>query len=265
MNDSAENPRHSPWAWATLALVALAIAAAAVVFLARGGDSGEATAASGAAPSGSAPAGTGSTAADAALSQIRKQSGEPLLDQGKPSVFFMGAEWCPYCASERWALVEATSRFGKWEGLGELRSRPGQGNYPSLPTYDLAGATYASDYISLRHKEVATVDGDPLQKLGSFESGLVDEYDEAGSIPFLFAAGPEGRYTVELAYSPSLLEGQSFAALRQGVAAGAQTPVVEAIGGEADAITALLCRLDGQRPASVCTQGAIAGLGRGLG
>jgi thiol-disulfide isomerase/thioredoxin len=258
--ETAPNPRHSPWAWAALALLALAIVAAAAIFLARGGDGGAATAAPG--PS---PAAGGSVAAEAALAQVRKQSGEPLLDQGKPSVFFMGAEWCPYCASERWALVEATSRFGGWSGLGELRSRPGQGNYPSLPTYDLARATYQSDYLTLRHKEVATVDGDPLQRLGGFERELVNAYDNAGSIPFLFAGGRGGRYTVELAYSPSLLEGQSFASLRQGVAGGAATPAAEAIGGEADAITALVCRLDGQRPAGVCARAAIAALGRELG
>jgi thiol-disulfide isomerase/thioredoxin len=264
MDDASEKPRHSPWAWGALALVALAIAVVAVVFLARGGDSGEATASSGAAAGTATAPATGSADAEAALGQIRRQTAEPLLDAGKPAVFFMGAQWCPYCASERWALVEATSHFGKWEGLGELRSRPGQGNYPSLPTYDLAGATYTSDYISLRHKEVATVDGDPLQKLGGLETELVDDYDKAGSIPFLFASGPDGRYTVELAYSPALLEGQSFAALREGVAAGAATPAVDAIGGEADAITALLCRLDGGQPARVCGQAAIAGLGRGL-
>jgi thiol-disulfide isomerase/thioredoxin len=259
MNDVARTPRHSPWAWAALALLALVIAVAVVGFLARGGDSGTATASSG-----PAPAGGGSPAANLALAQIRKQTGEPLPDQGKPSVFFMGAEWCPFCASERWALVAATSRFGSWSDLGELRSRPGQGNYPSLPTYDLSKATYSSPYLTLRHKEVATVDGEPLQQLGAFETELVDDYDKAGSIPFLFAGGPGGRYTVELAYSPSLLEGQSFAALRKGVAVEAPTPAAEAIDGEADAITALLCRLDGQQPASVCAQGAIAALGRGL-
>ena len=129
-----------------------------------------------------------------------------------------------------------------------------------MPTYDLTRATYTSDYLSLRHKEVATVDGDPLQKLGSFEERLVDEYDERGSVPFLFAAGPSGRYTVELGFSPGLLEGQSFAALRKDVAAEAPTPAVEAIGGQADAITALICKLDGRQPASVCAKGSIPAL-----
>ena len=258
MDEGSKTPRHSRWAWAGLAMVALVIAAVVVLFLARGGGSdGDATAASGSVPAGAQqPA----DAASVALGQVRRESGEPLLDGGKPLVFFMGAEWCPFCASERWALVQATSRFGKWSGLKELLSRSGQDFFPSLPTYDLSRATYTSDYLNLRHIEVATVDGEPLQKLGSFEERLVNGYDTLGSVPFLFASGPSGRYTVELAYSPSLLEGESFASLRKGVAAGAATPAVEAIGGEADAITALICKLDGRRPASVCTKGSIPAL-----
>jgi thiol-disulfide isomerase/thioredoxin len=258
MDETSKNPRHSRWAWAGLAMVALVIGAVVVLFLARGGGSdANATAASGSVPAGSVrPA----EAASVALGQVRRESGEPLLDGGRPLVFFMGAEWCPFCAAERWALVEATSRFGEWSGLGELSSRGGQDYFPSLPTYDLSRATYTSDYLSLRHKEVATVEGDPLQKLGSFEQRLVDGYDDAGSIPFLFGAGPSGRYTVELGFSPGLLEGQNFASLRAGVAAEAPNPAVEAIDGQADAITALICKLDGRQPASVCAKGSIPAL-----
>jgi thiol-disulfide isomerase/thioredoxin len=257
MDEAPKNPRHSRWAWAGLAMVVLVIGAAVALFLTRGGSGADATAASGSVPAGSEWT---SDAALVALGQVRRESGEPLLDGGKPLVFFMGAEWCPFCAAERWALVEASSRFGKWSGLRELHSRSGQDFFPSLPTYDLSRASYTSDYLSLRHIEVATVDGDPLQKLGSFEGALVDEYDTLGSVPFLFASGPPGRYTVELAYSPGLLDGLSFAALREGVAAGVPTPAGEAIGGEADALTGLICKLDGRQPASVCAKGSIPAL-----
>jgi thiol-disulfide isomerase/thioredoxin len=262
MDEASKNPRHSRWAWAGLAMVVLVIGAAVVLFFARGGSGGDATAASGSVPAAAVPAGShGPTAAaSVALGQIRRESEEPLLDGGKPLVFFMGAEWCPFCASERWGLVEATSRFGKWSGLKELRSREGQDYFPALATYDLSQATYTSDYISIRHIEVATVEGDPLQKLGSFEEGLVNGYDKLGSVPFLFASGPAGRYTVELPYSPGLLDGDSFVSLRKEVAAGAPTPAVEAIDGQADAITALICKLDGQQPASVCAKGTIPAL-----
>jgi hypothetical protein len=258
MDDASKKPRHSPWAWAGLAMVALVIAAVVVLFLARGGDSGgEATAASGSIPAGTAGAQGLSEAQTVALDQVRRKSTEPLLDAGKPLVFFMGTEWCPFCASERWALVEATSRFGTWHGLGELHSRNGEDYFQALPTYDLTGATFTSEYIGVRHKELDTVDGDPLEKLGSLEQGLVDENDQWGGIPFLVAGGPGGRYTVELPFSPGLLQGQTFAELRKGVADEAANPAAEAIDGQADAITALICKLDGRQPASVCAKGSI--------
>jgi thiol-disulfide isomerase/thioredoxin len=268
MDDASKNPRHSRWAWAGLAMVVLVIGGAVALFFARGGGSGaDATAASGSVPASSAAAGSPgssdggpSNAAWVALDQVRSAPGEPVLDGGKPLVFFMGAEWCPFCATERWALVEATSRFGKWSGLKELQSRSGQDFFPSLSTYDLSKATYSSDFISVRHAELQNVAGDTLQKLDSFEEGLVNEDDNRGSIPFLLATGPPGRYTVELGFSPGLLDGQSYASLRKEVAAQAPTPAAEAIDGQADAITALICKLDGQQPASVCAKGSIPAL-----
>jgi thiol-disulfide isomerase/thioredoxin len=261
MDEASKKQRHSRWAWAGLAMVVLVIGGAVALFFTGGGGSGGG-AATGSVPVGTIPAGAQqpSDAASVALGQVRRGSDEPLLDGGKPLVFFMGAEWCPFCASERWGLVEATSRFGRWSGLRELNSRMGQDYFPSLPTYDLSQATYTSDYLSVRHKEVATVEGDPLQKLGSFEEGLVNGYDKLGSVPFLFASGPVGRYTVELPYSPGLLDGDSFASLRKEVAAAAPTPAVEAIDGQTDAITALICKLDGRQPASVCAKGSIPAL-----
>jgi thiol-disulfide isomerase/thioredoxin len=267
MDDASKKPSHSPWAWAGLAMVALVIFAVVVLFLARGGDDGgDATAASGIGSAGSASAGPQgvSGAESAALGQVRRKSEESLLEGGKPLVFFMGTEWCPFCASERWALVEATSRFGQWSGLGELHSRNGEDYFQALPTYDLTHATYSSDYIGVRHKELDTVGGDPLEKLGSLEQGLVDENDQWGGIPFLFAGGASGRYTVELPFSPGLLQGETFASLRKAVAAETSSPAAAAIDGQADAITALICKLDGRRPASVCAKGSIPALEAGI-
>ncbi len=34
--------------------------------------------------------------------------GQPALTSGgKPQIVYMGAEYCPYCAAERWAMVVA--------------------------------------------------------------------------------------------------------------------------------------------------------------
>ena len=34
----------------------------------------------------------------------------------------MGAEYCPYCAAERWSMIVALGRFGTFSGLQTMRS-----------------------------------------------------------------------------------------------------------------------------------------------
>jgi hypothetical protein len=48
-------------------------------------------------------------------------TGAELTSGGKPEVLYMGAEYCPYCAAERWALIVALSRFGTFSGLAPIR------------------------------------------------------------------------------------------------------------------------------------------------
>ena len=48
----------------------------------------------------------------------------PLTKDGKPLLVYIGAEYCPYCAASRWALVIALSRFGKFTGLQTIASTP---------------------------------------------------------------------------------------------------------------------------------------------
>ncbi|HSR26568.1 MAG TPA: DUF929 family protein, partial [Candidatus Eisenbacteria bacterium] len=44
---------------------------------------------------------------------------EPALagPTGRPEVLYVGAEYCPYCAAERWPLIVALSRFGTFSGV----------------------------------------------------------------------------------------------------------------------------------------------------
>jgi len=169
----------------------------------------------------------------------------PLAEDGKPIVFFMGAQFCPFCAAERWAFVRATSRFGTWTGLGPLSSQAG---------------SYRSDLVSLHHKEVADLEGNPLQPLVGIEQDLVNRYDPSGGFPFVATTGDPGQYTVGLSYSPALLQGRRFADVQADVGADSTTPASRAVNGEADAITALICRLTNNQPATVCGQASIRGL-----
>ena len=59
----------------------------------------------------------------------------------------MGAEYCPYCAAERWALVMALSKFGTFTDLQGTTSSATDTN-PSTPTFSFYGSTYTSKYLS---------------------------------------------------------------------------------------------------------------------
>src|SRR3954470_6395027 len=71
-----------------------------------------------------------STVPDQALSAVGAGTATPLRASrmpalsrgGLPLVLYVGAEWCPYCAAERWALVAALGRFGTFEGVTLVRS-----------------------------------------------------------------------------------------------------------------------------------------------
>src|SRR5699024_3771651 len=53
---------------------------------------------------------------------LKRISGSADLGTDKPVVLYMGAEFCPFCASLRWPLVLALLRFGDFEGLRYMRS-----------------------------------------------------------------------------------------------------------------------------------------------
>ena len=63
-----------------------------------------------------------------------KITGPALVKAGKPLVLYIGAEFCPFCAGERWAVINALARFGTWSDLGATSSAS-QDQYPSTPTF----------------------------------------------------------------------------------------------------------------------------------
>src|SRR5712692_8559609 len=54
--------------------------------------------------------------------QTISPAGTLLTGNGKPEVVYVGAEYCPFCAAERWALSVALSRFGSFSGLHLIHS-----------------------------------------------------------------------------------------------------------------------------------------------
>ena len=185
---------------------------------------------------------------------------------GKPVVTYIGAEYCPYCAAERWALAVALSRFGTFSHLSGTHSGTAD-VYPDTQTLSFYGSSYSSPYVDFQPVEEATnqqVGGtyQTLQTPTAAQRSLMSTYDATGSIPFLDIGN---RYVVTGAsYSPQVLQGLS----REQIAAqlgDPSSPVAQAIDGTANDITAAITSVTGSQPSSVANSPAIAAIAKKLG
>jgi hypothetical protein len=209
----------------------------------------------GVSPSVAATVGTGS-----GVTPPQVLKGQPKLTDGnKPELLYIGAEFCPYCAAERWAMVMALSRFGTWTGLTETTSSPWDA-YPATATFSFRDAKLTSQYFSFVSVEHETNDNGGsgtrklFQPLTNAQSALWSKYSthfgEQTGYPFLdfdnkiFVLGPS--------YVPDVLAGLN----QQEIAAklsNAKDVVTQRIVGTANYLTASICAMTGNQPASVCS------------
>ena len=196
---------------------------------------------------------------------VSRVSAPPLTSAGKPEVLYIGAEYCPYCATERWAMAVALSRFGTFSGLHGIKSDASD-VYPNTPSLTFYKSSYTSKYLTFSPVEEQTVSKATLQTPSKAQQALVTKYDYppyvtqtgAGAIPFIDFGG---KYLVHGAqYNPQLLAGQSWAQ----VAAALKDPsssVAKGADGAANMITATICKITNNQPASVCTSPVIKAMG----
>ena len=197
-----------------------------------------------------------------AKSLIKPVSGAPLTGPGgHPEVFYLGAEYCPYCAAERWPTIIALSRFGTFSGL-KTTSSSSSDVYPNTPTFTFHGTTYTSRYIDFVSVETTDRDRNPLESPTPAQQVLVSRYDTAGSIPFIDFGN---RYAASGAmYLPDVLSGMSWQAVADSLAQP-DSPQAKAILGSANLITAAACRLTADQPAAVCSSASIQAMEKTLG
>jgi hypothetical protein len=200
---------------------------------------------------------TGSTQQAGGIQGVRKVFDQPHTTAGKPLTFFMGGQFCPFCAAMRWPLVKALQRFGTFSGLGEMHSRPGEDGFQSIATHDFAKSTYESQYLTLRLVEAADANGNALQQPDQEQAQLVNQFDPRGSIPFLFVGG---QYVFDVPYSPGLLQGKSYAEIKAEIDSANPGQIGQAVDKAANELTALICKTDGAQPASVCNDPAVLAL-----
>lgn len=189
-------------------------------------------------------------------------SGSSLTSGGKPVVFYVGGEYCPYCAMERWALVVALSHFGTFTGLEFMISS--STDYPSnVPTFTFRNATYTSNYIAFDAVEEFGRGGpsDLVQPLTSAQQSLVSQFDvcpgppqQKGGIPFvdignMYAVNCGAQYTLNVS-------GQNWTKISSQLDTPGSASGSLIDGGANTLITAICKTLQayGDQPAPVCSQ-----------
>jgi hypothetical protein len=190
---------------------------------------------------------------------------------GQALITYIGAEYCPFCAAERWAVVQALSRFGTFSNLSATHSSTTD-IYPDTKTFSFYGSSYTSAYVDFAPVEESTNQpaGDgyaTLQTPTAAQSALLSTYDvapytsEPGSIPFLDIAN---KYVVVGAsYNPQILAGLSMTAIARDLSSP-NSLVATAIDGTANAITAAICSVTGDQPAVVCATATTSAAGKKL-
>jgi hypothetical protein len=197
-----------------------------------------------------------------AQNPIKKVSGTLLTGpNGRPEVFYYGAEFCPYCAAERWPIIVALSRFGTFSGLKTTSSSSADA-YPNTPTFTFHNATYTSQYIDFVPVETADRDSNPLQTPTPNQQALVSQYDTTGSIPFVDFGN---RYAFSGAmYFPDVLSGLSWQAIADSLKQP-DSPQAKAILGSANLITAAVCKVTADQPPTICSSASIQAIEKTLG
>ena len=190
--------------------------------------------------------------------------GTALTENGKPEVLFIGSEYCPFCAAQRWAMINAFSRFGTFSGLTTSHSSSSD-SYPNTPTYTFYGSTYTSKYIAFTSVELqhnyrtgnsTTGDYVTLQTPTAAQNTIMADYDpgsgDGGPIPFIDFGNKYAQVGNISPLTPQLLAGKTWAQV-----ATAMNEPSSAIGQAEDANanyeTAAICVLTNNQPATACT------------
>jgi len=195
-----------------------------------------------------------------------KLPGPLLTSGGKPRIVYLGAEYCPYCATERWAMVQAFSRFGTFKNL-KINTSSSTDVDPNTPTFSFYGAAYTSNYITFESVEEQDNKGKPLEQPTSEQAQLAAEFDRppytsgdatsTGTIPFI---GIADEYIISGAtYDVGVLQDKTHAE----IAAALSNPtndISQGAIGAANAITAAVCKVTANQPTNACTTPAVTAI-----
>jgi hypothetical protein len=189
--------------------------------------------------------------------------GRPLSSGGKPEVLYVANEYCPFCTAQSWPLIIALSRFGEFSGLGTSRS-PTFDKIPPIDGWTFYGSSYKSPYLAFAPVETYSNvlvnpkadPGDPasyrrLQRLTAAEQAVFHELDGQGQTPFIDFGGTATALGSDII--PATLTGLTWSQIAADLRRPASTAGA-AILFSATVLTAELCQLTGNRPATACSK-----------
>jgi hypothetical protein len=192
--------------------------------------------------------------------------GQPALSAGgKPQVLYLGAEYCPFCAAQRWALIVALSRFGTFTGLRNMQSAATSA-FPEVQSFSFDGATYKSPYVSFAGIEEYSDAPGPngvftrIAFPTTAQQATVNRYGpiavpgwtaRSGGNLFPFVDVGNRAVSGTSLFSPAALEGLSQATIASHLD-DPTNPVTKAVIGSANYLTAAICMATDQQPPRLC-------------
>ena len=186
---------------------------------------------------------------------IRPATGPALASGGKPEMLYIGAEWCPYCAAERWAMAVALSRFGTFSPLRGIHSSATD-VYPNTATLTFYHSTYTSKYLVFSSVENQDVNHKPLQTPTPAQQAVWSKYDPSGGYPFIDFGN---RFIAGTTFDPQVLHGLTWSQIAADLH-NPSSPVARGANGSANLFTAAICKITGNAPANVCTAAPVSTL-----
>ncbi len=199
---------------------------------------------------------------------------------GKPQFLYIGADYCPFCAGQRWAIVVALSHFGTFSKLYQTTSSSVD-VYPNTSTFTFSpslygGSLYTSFYIDFvavetqGNQQDASGNYPVLQTPTMEQQQLLNTYDappyttQAGSIPFVDIANQYIAVGLSQGFSPQDLQGLQWQDIANNLSDPTST-VAKGILGTANYMTAGICMVTHQQPANVCSTDTIQKIEQSLG
>ena len=202
----------------------------------------------------------------------------PLSIGGKaPTMLYYGAEYCPYCAAERWAMVAALARFGTWSNL-KVTASSHSDVFPATNTFSFFGSTLNSPYINFvpieaytniplsggGYKTLQSPTKQEAQAIATYSSSkYVPNASTSGGVSFPFIDIDNKVIISGASYTPGILANLTWS----DIAGSLNDPTLQStqsIVATANYISAAICSVSPTAPASVCKSSGVQAAAKSL-